>query len=118
LPKTPNQKTGTWGEDISEKYLIAAGYKILERNWRKGRAEIDMIAFDKETLVFIEVKTRKNSLFGNPEEFVNASKANRIKSASVDFQIEKKFEGFIRFDIVSITGTPSHFELLHLKDSY
>jgi putative endonuclease len=118
LAKTSKQNLGNWGEKLAEDFLINNGHTILERNWRFGRAEVDLISQDGKTLVFVEVKVRKNSNFGNPEDFVNSSKADRIKIASVEYQILKNYNGFIRFDIVAILGSKLKFELLHLEDSY
>ncbi len=109
---------GNWGEKLAAGFLENLGFLILEKNWRWNKAEIDLIGKHGNTLVFIEVKTRKNNRFGHPEEFVSRTKANRIKEASVQYQFEKNFEGFIRFDIVAITGTAKQFEILHLADAF
>jgi len=118
LAKTAKQNLGNWGEKLAEDYLTRNKHIVLERNWRFRRSEVDLITMDGQTLVFVEVKVRKNASFGNPEDFVNTSKANRIKSAAVEYQIIKNYNGFIRFDIISILGSVENFELLHLPDSY
>jgi len=118
LAKTAKQNLGNWGEKLAEDYLVQNNHIVVERNWRVGRAEVDLITKDGRTLVFVEVKVRKNASFGNPEDFVNSSKANRIKSAAVEYQFLNNYNGFIRFDIVSILGSVKKFELLHLPDSY
>jgi putative endonuclease len=116
--KPTTKHIGNWGEELAVAYLEKEGFTITEKNWRTGRSEIDLIGIIKNTLVFIEVKVRKNNQFGNPEEFVGKQKANRIKEASIEYQIQKKYEGFIRFDIVAITGTREKFEILHFPDSF
>jgi putative endonuclease len=109
---------GSWGEKKAEEYLREKGYEILERNWRWQKFEIDLIAVIHNLLVFVEVKARRNSDYGHPESFVSRDKALRIKKASESYQLEKKYNGFIRFDIVSVTGVPSRFEIFHVEDAF
>jgi putative endonuclease len=118
MAKTSKQTIGTWGENLAASFLQEKDFDILEKNWRWKRAEIDLIAMDQKTLVFIEVKVRANPNFGNPEDFVGKAKSTLIKNASTEYQISKKFEGFIRFDIVSIIGNQNKFEILHLRDAF
>ncbi len=118
LMMTTKQKTGKWGESLAKTHLESNGYQVLECNWRFGKAEIDLIAGRENLMVFIEVKTRKNPDFGHPESFVSDTQARLIKSASEEYQIQNNFTGFIRFDIISITGNPAGFELLHLEDAF
>ncbi len=115
---TTKQKTGKWGEEQARLHLEGQGYQILENNWRFGKAEIDLVAKKESILVFVEVKTRKSTGFGHPESFVSRGQAGLIKSASEEYQIQKQHFGFIRFDIIAITGTPSSFEILHLEDAF
>ena len=72
------KELGKIGEEISSNYLKKCGYKIIERNYRCRSGEIDIIAKDKEELVFIEVKTRSNLCFGKPREAVDTYKQNHI----------------------------------------
>ena len=65
---------GMKGEEIAARYLAGKGYKILERNWRHGKDELDIIAANGEFLVVIEVKTRSTSFFGKPEDAVTDKK--------------------------------------------
>lgn len=109
---------GTWGEKQAGEFLRKKGYEILERNWRWQKYEIDLIARIRNLLVFVEVKARKNSDFGHPESFVSKAKVSRIKKASEFYQFEKKYNGFIRFDIVSVTGNPLRFEIFHIEDAF
>lgn len=118
MAKTKKQETGSWGEEVAVTHLTEGGYTILERNWRSGRAEIDIIAKTKHTLVFLEVKVRRNSAYGYPETFVSAQQVFRVKTAASQYQFEKNYDGFIRFDIVSILGSPKQYEVLHLEDAF
>jgi putative endonuclease len=77
MPQKRNNKTfGKIGEDRAAKLLRNKGYKIIEQNYTTKLGEIDLIAIDVDTLVFVEVKTRWSKKFGNPEEAVNLRKLN------------------------------------------
>lgn len=80
-----------------------AGYKILERNFTTRFAEIDIIALDKQTLVFCEVKTRADDFFGAPSEAVTAQKIRKYHLAADEYLLRKKISNvFCRFDVVEI----------------
>ncbi len=98
--------TGLRGEAIATKYLRKKGYRILERNYRTPFGEIDIIAEDRGTLVFIEVKTRKADLFGLPEESVTIKKRERIKKAALHYLKDLKKVPPVRFDVLSILTSP------------
>lgn len=112
------QRIGKWGEDQACKYLEINKYKIIARNYRFEKAEIDIIASKDKALIFLEVKVRKNAQFGMPETFASQNQRRRIRRAADQFQFENRYHGFIRFDIVSILGKPEQFEILHLKDAF
>lgn len=109
------QSLGKKGEQLAQRYLEERGYAILARNYRTRRGEIDIIAEDDETLVFVEVKTRQNALFGSPFEAVTARKQRQLIRAALDYLVrQEQAERSLRFDVVAVTmdgGTP-HFELL------
>ncbi len=109
---------GNLGETIASHFLLKKGYQIIERNYRYKRAEIDLIATFQNTLIFIEVKLRKNSFFGFPEEYVTKAKAELVKSAAENYIFEKDWKADIRFDIVSILKTTFKEEILHLEDAF
>lgn len=93
------------GEDIACKYLQKVNYIILERNFRCRSGEIDIIALDKDYIVFIEVKYRKNNAYGYPREAVNYYKQRNIsKVASYYLLIHNAFHKNCRFDVVEIIG--------------
>ena len=68
-----HNELGRWGEDLATEYLQQHGYRIIERDWKSGRRDIDIIATDGNQVVFVEVKTRRNRLYGDPEEAVKAT---------------------------------------------
>jgi putative endonuclease len=113
-----HNETGEMGEDVAYEYLIKEGYNILERNWRFGRAEIDIIAMDKNEIVFIEVKTRSSRYLVEPEIAVNRTKQKLITSAADKYVTIKKIDAWGRFDIVSIVVHPQGKEIRHIKGAY
>jgi putative endonuclease len=98
-----HNELGKTGELLAEKFLAERGFVILDRNWRHGRYEIDIIASLGDTLHFVEVKTRSSDTFGLPEESVSEAKMKRLSSAAnVYLQINQGWK-WIQFDIVSVT---------------
>ena len=98
-----NRELGNLGEDLAVNYLMKNKYIIISRNYRTRYGEIDIIAKDKEYLVFIEVKARKNTNFGYPREAVNFTKQRKIKELANYFLLkENKMNNNIRFDVVEV----------------
>jgi putative endonuclease len=111
---TNKMQTGIDGEGRAAAHLVSKGYLILDRNYRYGRAEIDLIAKKDNWLVFVEVKTRSGSKFGFPEEFVDAEKENNILSAAEHYIFTNNCQEFIRYDIIAILGN----EIMHFEDAF
>ena len=84
-----HNELGKWGEDLATAYLEQKGYTIVERDWKSGRRDIDIIAIDGNTVVFVEVKTRKNSVFGEPEEAIDFHKLQNLQQA-IDHYVKYK----------------------------
>jgi putative endonuclease len=97
-----NTLMGKFGEEIAVSFLKCNGYRILERNWRFKRAEIDIIALTGSMLVFVEVKYRSCDFFGAPEEWIQMSKESLIADAASHFMQLQNWSGECRFDIISI----------------
>ncbi|GAB4333723.1 MAG: YraN family protein [Flammeovirgaceae bacterium] len=113
-----NLDLGTKGENWACEYLIRKNYKIIERNYRFEKAEIDIIAQKDETLVFIEVKLRTNIHFGFPEEFVNYKKRNLLMKAINEYiSVNQNFKS-IRFDIISIILRNNAPQITHFEDAW
>lgn len=94
---------GKYGEDLACRYLLKSGYKIIERNFRTRSGEIDIIARDGQTLVYIEVKSRSNNDFGTPEESVTASKLRFLERAAKFYRARRKnLPQLERIDVVSV----------------
>ena len=109
---------GKKGEQLAVNYLIGKGYKIVERNWRFQKAEIDIIARKAETLISVEVKTRSTKNFGNPQDFVNPKKIKLMVLAMNEYILNKDLDIELRFDIVAITKDKSSFDIQHFKDAF
>lgn len=115
--KTHNLKKGNAGEALAVTFLKNANHLICDRNYKKASGEIDIITQDGDTLVFIEVKYRKNLEFGYPREAVNRAKQKRIAKTALWYLKEKKLEDAnVRFDVIEIyfmndgTQVINHFE--------
>jgi putative endonuclease len=114
-----HNETGRQGESIATKYLYDQGYIILEQNWRYHKAEIDIIAKEGETIVFVEVKTKSYTSLGDPAESVNARKERLLIDAAAAYCISVNHEWEIRFDIISVVITKEgNTTLDHYKDAF
>lgn len=101
-----NKNIGKTGEEIAEKYLQSKGFSILERNFHKGYSEIDIVARDKTTVVFVEVKTRIGNKFGTPEEAITPWKLRTlIKSVQYYNLLHPGRKESMRIDVVAIVLT-------------
>ena len=105
---------GRKGEDRAAVYLVRQGYRILERNYTTPSGEIDVIAMDRDTVVFVEVKTRTNDAFGAPELAVSARKQQRMIRAALGYiKYHKLHQVPCRFDVVAIrAGKDQDVELI------
>lgn len=101
--KNWRQKFGETGEALAVRRLKKVGYKIIETNYRNKAGEIDIIAKDKDTIVFVEVKTRRSAHFGSPKEAVSIQKQKKISMVALYYL---KTSGLItakaRFDVIAI----------------
>ncbi len=107
---------GQRGEDLAVQFLLNAGYHIIERNYRNYYGEIDIIAKEAKSFVFIEVKTRRNELFSHPCEAVTRKKQIKISKVAMAYLAENKLsEVAARFDVVAILlpdATPPKIDLI------
>lgn len=101
-------EAGRWGESVAERRLREQGWRFLGRRVRVGRRdEIDLLFRDGRTLVFVEVKTRANELFGRPAEAVDFAKRRRLSRAAIRYvrRLRDKPD-YLRFDVVEVIGSP------------
>lgn len=113
-----SREIGTKGEDFAARYLQAKGYAILERNWRHGQKEIDIIARWRDYLVVVEVKTRTGTAFGDPVASVNLKKQALIIQAAEAYLFSKDLDLDVRFDIVVIEKKKTGTVLEHIPDAF
>lgn len=111
---------GRFGEELAAQRLHASGMVILDRNWRCRDGEIDIVGRDGECVVFVEVKTRSTTLFGDPAEAVTARKAARMRRLAVRWLDDHRdlLDGWppMRFDVVSVVRlAPDGPLFAHLK---
>ena len=110
---------GKKGELIAANYLKKQKYKILETNYKNQIGEIDIIAKDKNYLVFVEVKTRISKAFGDPLEAIDEEKQFKIRNVATMYLMKNKLldKVPIRFDAIAILGDIEH-EIRHIKDAF
>lgn len=110
---------GKLGESLALGFLTGKGFHIREVNWRRHRAEVDMIAMDGDILVFVEVKTRSSDYFGPPEVFVTPQKEKLLVRAAHAYMEEIDHQWEIRFDIVSVLyRSTDDYQIEHLPDAF
>ena len=116
-----HNELGKWGEEMAAAYLQQKGYRIIERDWRSGNRDIDIIAQapDLSTLVFVEVKTRKNEVIMRAADAVNPTKARNIALSANNYIKMRHVDGLLRFDIITIVGTNAqNMKLEHIINAF
>lgn len=111
---------GERGEDIACHYLEEHGYTVIDRNFRTGRGEIDIVARRGEVTVFVEVKSRKSADLGDPLESVTPAKANRIRKVAAEYLSREGVRGEVRFDVIGvmISDRTGASELEHITGAF
>lgn len=113
------KELGKLGENLAADYLIQKGYKILARNYYTRYGEIDIICKKDDILVLVEVKTRQNLNYGEPEESVTGRKISHIrKAATIYLSQADVFYDEIRFDVISILIKEKQHEIKHIKNAF
>ena len=109
---------GKIGEDLAAEYLISQGYRILERNWRSGHKEIDIIALKDDILAVVEVKTRTSEDYGDPDLAVGTMKEQMLVWAADSYVRYKNLDVDVRFDIISVILNEREQRLEHIEDAF
>jgi len=109
---------GKKGEQLATDFLVKKGYNIVERNYRFEKAEVDIIAKQKDTLAIIEVKTRSSIDFGNPQDFVKPSQIKRLVKAVNEYVNDNDLNVDVRFDIIAIIKDGNHYKIEHLENAF
>lgn len=114
-----NKKIGDYGEDLSKKYLITKGYTILACNYKTKLGEIDIIGSKKETIIFIEVKTRRTNSFGLPREAVNYKKQMVLKKLAQQYIQYKSLKNMnFRFDVIEVIIKNEKYDINHIENAF
>lgn len=109
---------GKVGEELATKYLQQIGYIIIERNFECRQGEIDIIAKDKDEVVFVEVKTRGSFLYGLPKEAVDKTKKRHLyRSAEFYIYIKKLVDIPVRIDVIEVYEKQGNFKINHIKNA-
>ncbi len=109
---------GNKGEMLASRYLMDKGYAVLHYNWRSGHKEIDLIAKQHDTLVFVEVKSRASDMYGNAEEAVDDRKIRLLISAAQAYILSRKSDLKFRFDIITVIGKCAPYRIEHIEDAF
>ncbi len=111
--------TGKRGEELAAAYLAEAGYRIVERNYRCIFGEIDIVAEEGETLVFVEVKSRRSDAYGDPQLAVGHRKQNKLSRIAMHYLEEKRLRHHpARFDVVAVKLPPSHQKIELIRNAF
>ena len=109
---------GREGEDLAANFLQQKGYEIVDRNWRYGPKEIDIVARDGDTMVFVEVKTRSTLAFELPQEAVTKKKMKNLVEAADAYMIQNNIDLEGRFDIVAVLNGNPPKVIEHLEGAW
>lgn len=111
---------GKWGEEVAAEFLASNGYTILERDWKDGHRDIDIIARTAdETIVFVEVKTRTFDAIAKPEDAITKQKIKSIGKAANAYVKAYQLWNELRFDVITIIGDrKENAQINHIADAF
>jgi putative endonuclease len=113
------KEKGKEGEELAVSFLVEKGFEIVERNYRYGKGELDIIAREKDFLVFVEVKSRESLEYGLPEEAVTKRKMAQIRKIAEAYLAEKGItDENIRFDVVAILFLNKEVTITHYENAF
>ena len=113
-----SKELGKQGENIASAFLREKGYKILSRNFKMGKNEIDIIAEKENIIIFIEVKTRSENYLEHPHTAVMASKQKAIIMVADQYLRKYNVDKDSRFDIITIIKNNDEFEIAHIENAF
>ena len=113
-----NKKLGEIGEEMAAAYLVKKGYKILDRNWHFHHLELDIVAMQGEMLVIVEVKTRANDEYGEPDIAVGKTKQRFMITSAEAYIQQHDLDVETRFDIISIVLSRKENQIEHIEDAF
>lgn len=109
---------GQTGEDKAVEYLTNKGYRILNRNWKSGKLEIDIIAEDKDFIVFTEVKTRSEDYLIHPKNAINREKQRSLIFAADNYIKWNNIDKESRFDVIFVIRKDDGYQIDHIEDAF
>jgi putative endonuclease len=115
---TESHNLGKQGEDQAVKHLAHAGYKILRRNWRSGKLEIDIIAENKDFIVFAEVKTRSEDFLEDPRTAITREKQRSMIFAAENYIKWNNVDKESRFDVITVIKKGNSFVIDHIENAF
>ena len=119
MPQTPQQRSGKQYEELACEHLRRHGLKLLTRNYHCRRGEIDLVMRDKDSLVFVEVRYRRQARYGSASESVNWHKQQRLIAAAEHYLLhEARTQPAARFDVVAISGAGADLELEWIHNAF
>ncbi len=119
LPKGAPPPTGSEGEMAAARFLKRQGMKILVQNYRCRFGEIDLVTRDRDTLVFVEVKTRTSDKFGDPSQAVTTEKKRHMSRVALDYMRRLRLSRVqARFDIVEVTAVGAKWTCHHIPNAF
>ena len=115
----PTRQTGDLGEDAAARYLETRGFKVLDRNWRFRQWELDLVCRDRDTIVFVEVKTRRAGSMASPADALTPKKQARlIKAASHYLTRNDLWDAPCRFDLAAVTDTGTSMDVDLVENAF
>ena len=113
-----HNELGAWGEELASAFLQQKGYTIVERDWKSGHRDLDIIAQHNGIVVFVEVKTRRNRVFCEPEEAIDYRKLQNLRQAINYYVKSRRINREFRLDVITVVGTPEGGppEITHIED--
>jgi putative endonuclease len=109
---------GQKGEDLAAEYLEKAGFKILQRNWKSGRHELDIIAENRDFIVFIEVKTRSEDYLEDPRSAINREKQKSMIYAADNYLQRNYVDKESRFDVITVIIKGKSHHIDHIENAF
>lgn len=113
-----HNELGSIGEEEACRFLMHRGYRLLDRNWRVGHLELDIVADYYGELVFVEVKSRSSEEYGPAELAVDLDKQQRILEAAHYYMLEKRLDQPFRYDIITVVGVVPPFEIKQIENAF
>ena len=113
-----SHELGKKAEAFAVEFLISKGNRIMDRNWRHGHLELDIICSDGEFLIIVEVKARTQSIFPHPEDVFSPMQERRIIQATEAYIFQNNIHLRVRFDLIAIVFLRNGFEIEHIEDAF